>query len=105
MPEDVPIHLFAEAVTRLRKNQKMSRNSFAKECGCSPNSIRSWEEETASPSLNHIWAISEAMGVSFDVVLGKDTSDESISLAGLTTEEKTIIRKTVQIFRNGHKLT
>lgn len=103
MPKVPPTQLFAKAITRLRTNRNLSRNAFAKECGCSPNSVRSWEEETASPSLDHIWSISEAMGVSFDVVLGKEGKDEHICLTGLKSDEQNTIRQLVQIIRNAHK--
>ena len=102
MTNQPPIQLFAKAIKRLRTSRNLSRNAFAKECGCSPNSVRSWEEETASPSLDHIWAISEAMGVSFDVVLGKDTTDEYVRLTGLTSKEQILIRELIQILRNAH---
>lgn len=98
-----PVQAFAEAIRQLRKNRNLSRKEFAKRCHCSPNSVRCWEEETAAPSLDHIWSISKGLNIPFDVVLGRDNTDDVILLDGLTFEEKDCIRRIVQTFRNQHK--
>ena len=87
-----------ENIRRLRTARGISQVQFAKCIGVTKQCVSNWENDNIQPSVDMLVKIAKFFGVSTDTVLGL-TSDESISVTGLTDAEISHIRLIVEDIR------
>lgn len=82
---------FKEKLRRLRRNKLLTQRALSEMIGISETSIKSWESGYKSPSMAGIIALSKALDVSADYLLGISADAESIDNLLLSPSEKNLL--------------
>lgn len=64
--------MFAKRLKEARKARGVTQKQLATMIGVSEGAVKTWEQETADPSVNALRSIAIALGVSADYLLGYD---------------------------------
>jgi len=91
---------FASNLKAFRTEKKISQEELAGKIGVHPNHLSRYERGLASPSIEVVQKISEALDVSIDqLVLGKEQNIES----ALTDRELVSLFKNIQLLSDRQK--
>lgn len=66
---------FGQRFARLRKARKLTQEDIATKLYISPQAVSKWENDISSPDISMLSQIAEILGVSVDVLLGKDPEE------------------------------
>lgn len=84
-----------------RTNSGLTRKQIATLIGVSESMIGHYETGERLPSLNILVKLANHYKVSIDYLLDHDTSSNNlVSLDGLSDKQKQIVRDTIESFRN-----
>ncbi|MBO5342357.1 MAG: helix-turn-helix transcriptional regulator [Lachnospiraceae bacterium] len=83
-----------------RINNGLSRKQVAELTGVSVAMIGHYETGERAPSLSILVKLAAQYKVSLDYLLDNNLTSDSISLDGLTTKQKQIIKQTIECFRD-----
>ncbi len=91
---------FGKTVLNLRTARNLSQGQLGKKVGVTRSAIRSYEAGDRLPSLDSLVALSRALGVTTDYLLGLSADKEDLlDVSGLTPEQITAIDAVVENFR------
>ena len=94
----------AKRLKNSRINAGLSRKEVADLIGESEAAIGMYESGARQPSLYALTRLATTLNVTTDYLLGCESKDDNtISLSGLTEEQITIVKMTIQNFRNQPK--
>lgn len=74
-----------EQIRKIRKAKKLSQVELAELLGVTKQSVSNWENDNIQPSVEMLIKIAEALCVSTDFLLGRDTG-RYIDVSGLPEE-------------------
>lgn len=63
-------------IKALRKERKLTQDAIAAKIGVTPQAISKWENDTGLPDIRQIVPLANAFGVSTDMLLGVEMSDD-----------------------------
>lgn len=87
----------SENIKRLRLQHGLNQVEFGKEMGVTKQCVSNWENDNVLPSVEMIVRLADYFGVSTDSLLGR-SSDESISVKGLTDKQRSCISLLIKEF-------
>ena len=90
-----------DRIRQLREREGISQSALAEALGAT-RAANAWEMGISNPSMQSLVELSLYFRVSVDHLLGLDDAD-TISLAGLTAEEKALVLQMIRHFENEHK--
>lgn len=92
--------LFGERLRDIREAHDMTQAELSIKIGVSLEEIACYENEWMPIPYGVLLKISQVLQVSTDTLLGNEQHyGETLNLAGLTKEEKTILKQLVDAFR------
>jgi transcriptional regulator with XRE-family HTH domain len=83
--------IFAERLRTARENRKMSQSDLAEKCGLLPSAVSHFETGRRSPSFANLKALSDALNVTTDYLIGRSDKmsvSNAVSLKLLRHAEK-----------------
>ncbi len=81
----------SENIKSLRIQNGMNQVEFAKKISVTKQCVSNWENDNVLPSIEMLVKLADFFNVSTDYLLGR-TSEESVSLDGLSSESQAHIR-------------
>lgn len=63
---------FGKNIFELRKKQRLSQEQLGEKVGVTRQTISNWELEQTTPDTNQLIALSQALNISIDVLVGND---------------------------------
>ena len=91
-----------DRIRQLREREGISQSALAEALGATRAAVNAWEMGISNPSMQSLVELSLFFRVSVDHLLGLDDAD-TISLAGLTAEEKALVLQMIRHFESEHK--
>lgn len=92
-------HDFGSTLKKIRKNHGITQERLAKILGVTGTNISKYENNAVTPPLEIMCSISDYFKIPLDTLCGTETS-ESISTAGLTKEQVSIVKNLVSVFKS-----
>ena len=89
----------SERIKELREKNGYTQSSLAKRLSLTRACVNAWEMGISSPSTENLAELTQIFHVSSDYILGL-SSNEAVSLAELSHEEKEIIYRLVNHFKS-----
>lgn len=94
----------AKRLKNSRINAGLSRKEVGDLIGVTEATVGMYETGARQPSLYALTRLASILNVTTDYLLGCESKDaDTISLSGLTEEQITIVKMTIQNFRNQPK--
>ena len=62
---------FGQRFQRLRKQKGLTQEQIAERVNISPQAVSKWENDLTAPDINILLELSEILGVTVDILLGK----------------------------------
>ena len=85
--------LFPERLRNIRESKGLNQAELAKKAGLQPSAVSHFEKGRRSPSFDNLRALADALGVSTDHLLGRETKP---GISGPAIQK---------IFRNAEKMS
>ena len=80
------VYSLNENIRRLRISRGMNQVEFASIVGVTKQCVSNWENDNVLPSIEMLTKIADALGVSTDYLLGRET-EAKLDVSGLTDEQ------------------
>ena len=80
------VYSLNENIRRLRISRGMNQVEFASIVGVTKQCVSNWENDNVLPSIEMLTKIADALGVSTDYLLGRETKAK-LDVSGLTDEQ------------------
>lgn len=93
MSESRPNTRFSDRLRNIREDKGLSQAGLAEKAGLQPSAVSHFENNRRSPSFDNLRALADALGVSTDHLLGRETKP---GITGPTVQ---------RIFRNAEKMS
>jgi len=95
---------FGERLARLRKEKGLTQDDIANKIGISPQAVSKWENDISSPDIAIIVSLAEILGVSTDVLLGREEEkkDEGIHINAEVVDDDQKIKANAHISGGVH---
>ena len=90
-----------DRIRQLREREGISQSALADALGATRAAVNAWEMGVSNPSMQSLVELSRYFRVSVDHLLGLADGD-TISLAGLTAEEKALVLQMIRHFESEH---
>jgi len=85
-----------------RANARMTLRDVARECGCTPQAVKKWEDDSAMPNSTKFIALCRALGVSSEWIIDQTPLDfQSTETAPQGRHAKYWVREAIAELREG----
>ena len=68
--------MFAQIIKALRLKNGMKQDEFAEKLGVKRSTVSKWESGTSTPTMAMLTKIAEMFGLGYDILMGKNMTDE-----------------------------
>lgn len=92
----------ADRIKSLRESAGLTQAEIARTLGISRSGVNAWEMGLSVPSTQYIVELAKYFNVSTDYLLGME-STSTISIEGLTQKQVSVLRETIECFKNVYK--
>ena len=79
---------FGQRLSRLRKEKGLTQEDIAKRIIISPQAVSKWENDISSPDILVLSSLADILGVSVDVLLGREDAPEGEETSNEETKEE-----------------